>query len=71
MHKRNIDLKEVFRYSLGLFPLSLAGNLGNIKKTIKPALLQELEKKLDPVELFQSDYINVMDGMTVVKKLKV
>ena len=26
---------------------------------------------MDPVETFQSDYINVIDGMTIVKKLKV
>ena len=30
-----------------------------------------LKKKLDPVEPFQSDYMNVIDGIAVVKKLKV
>ena len=45
MQKRNMDLKEVFKYSLGLFPWPLAGSAGDLKKTNKAALLHELEKK--------------------------
>ena len=44
MQKRNMDLKEVFKYSLGLFPWPLAGSVGDLKKTNKAALLHELEK---------------------------
>ena len=36
MQKRSMDLKEVFKYSLGPFPWSLAGSVGNLKKLIKP-----------------------------------
>ena len=39
------------------------------KKTNKAALLHKLEKKLDPVESLQSDYVNVIDGMAFIKKL--
>ena len=42
--KRSIDLKEVFKYSLGPFPWALAGSVGDLKKTNKAALLHELEK---------------------------
>ena len=31
--KRNIDLKEVFKYSLGPFPWAPAGIVGDLKKT--------------------------------------
>ena len=71
MQKRSMDLKEVFKYSLGPFPWALAGCVSDLKKTNKAALLHELEKKLDPVEPLQSDYIIVIDGMAFVKKLKV
>ena len=71
MQKRSMDLNEVFKYSLGPFPWARACSIGDQKKTNKAALLYELEKKLDPVELLQSDYINVTDGMAFVKKLKI
>ena len=66
-----MDLKEVFKYSLGPFPWALTGSVSDLKKTDKAALIHELEKKLDPVEPLQSDCINVIDGMAFVKKLKV
>ena len=71
MQKRSMDLKEVFKYSLGPFPWALAGCVSDLKKTNKATLLHELEKKLDPVEPLQSDYINVIDDMAFVKKLEV
>ena len=71
MQKLSIDLKEVFKYSLGPFPWALAGSAGYLKKLIKPRYYMNLKKKLDPVEPSQSDYINAIDGMAVVKKLKV
>ena len=45
MQKLSIDLKEVFKYSLGPFPWALAGSAGYLKKTNKAALLHEFEKK--------------------------
>ena len=45
MQKRSMDLKEVFKYSLGPFPWALAGSVGDLKKTNKSALLHELQKK--------------------------
>ena len=44
MQKSSMDLKEVFKYSLGPFPRTLAGSVGDLKKTNKTALLHELEK---------------------------
>ena len=35
MQKRSMDLKEVFKYSLGPFPWALAGSVVDIKKLIK------------------------------------
>ena len=66
-----MDLKEVFKYSLGPFPWALAGSVGDLEKTNNTTLLHELEKELDPVEPLQSDYIIVIDGMAFVKKLEV
>ena len=71
MQKRSMDLKEVFKYSLGPFPWALAGSVGDLEKTNNTTLLHELEKKLDPVEPLQSDYIIVIDGIAFAKKLKV
>ena len=35
MQKHSMDLKEVFKYSLGPFPWALAGSVVDIKKLIK------------------------------------
>jgi hypothetical protein len=43
-------LKEVFQYPLGPFPWALAGVMGDLKKTNKSALLNEVEKLTEPLD---------------------
>ena len=50
MQKRCMDLKEVFKYSLGPFPWALAGSVGDLKKLINQRYYMNYKKKLDPVE---------------------
>ena len=52
MQKRSMDLKEVFKYSLGPFPWALAGSVGDLKKLINQRYYMNYKKKLDPVEPF-------------------
>ena len=44
MQKGSMYLNEVFKYSLVLFPLAMAGSVRNLKKTNKAALVNQLEK---------------------------
>ena len=60
MQKCSIDLREVFKYSLGPFPWALTGSIDDLKKLIKQPYSTSEEKKLDPVEPFRSDYIYVI-----------
>ena len=50
MKKRDLDLKEVFKYPLGPFPWALAGVMGDLKKTNKATLLNKFEKLTEPLD---------------------
>ena len=56
--KRNVDLREVMRYELGVLPLSLANYDGTLRKTQKPE-----------TEEIQTDCPNIFDGMVLLQKL--
>ena len=45
-----MDLQEVFNYSLGPVPWSLASSDGSLAKTDKSKLLEPLISKVDPAE---------------------
>ena len=55
MQKRELDLREVFKYLLGPFPWALAVVMGDLKKTNKATLLNEVEKLTEPLDLFPDD----------------
>ena len=54
---RTMDLREVFQYSLGPVPWSLATPDGQMTKTTKSTLLQLLEKDFDPIEVVPNDAV--------------
>ena len=70
MQTRTIDLRDVFAFPLGPHPWSLAGVMGELKKSNKATLLHMLEKDVDPVEDIVEQVITIVDGMAVVQKLE-
>ena len=70
MQKRDLDLKEVFKYPLGPFPWALAGVMGDLKKTNKATLLNEFEKLTEPLDSLPDDYASIFDGMAIVQKAR-
>ena len=68
---RPLDLKEVFCYSLGPVPWSLATSAGELMKTSKATLMHELEKGSTSVDCVQRPYTIIIDGMSaLVRKVK-
>jgi hypothetical protein len=59
-------LKEVFKYPLGPFPWALAGVMGDLKKTNKSALLNEVEKLTEPLDSLPDDYASRDKDQTVI-----
>ena len=70
MQKRDLDLKEVFKYPLGPFPWALAGVMGDLKKTNKATLLNEVEKFTEPLDSLPDGYASIFDGMAIVQKAR-
>ena len=70
MQKRELDLREVFKYPLGPFPWALAGVMGDLKKTNKATLLNEVERLTEPLDLFPDDYASIFDGMAIIQKAR-
>ena len=70
MQTRTIDLRHVFAFPLGPHPWSLAGVMGELKKSNKATLLHMLEKDVDPIEDIVEQVITIVDGMAVVQKTR-
>ena len=71
MQKRELDVREVFKYPLGPFPWALAGVMGDLKKTNKATLLHCNKATLTgPLDLFPDDYASIFDGMAIVQKAR-
>ena len=66
---RAMDLREVFQYSLGPVPWSLATPDGQMAKTTKSTLLQLLEKDCDPIEVVPNDAVWVVDAMALLQSI--
>ena len=70
---RQIDMKEVLSYSLGIYPLSLATATGSIVKTVKSKLFEILESEACDSEVDISSQINnalIVDAMAVLQAIK-
>ena len=66
MPERDLDLKEV----LGPFPWAMAGGMGDLKKTNKATLLNEVEKLTEPLDSLPDAYASIFDGMAIVQKAR-
>ena len=69
-HTRGMDLQEVFKYSLGPLPWSLASADGSICKTVKSKLLETLIKGVEPAEDVPSSVALIVDSMAVLQGMK-
>ena len=68
---RVVDPKEIFSYPLGPIPWSLAGPLGEMRKTNKASLLKEVTKVvIEEDALPRDNFVVVIDAMAVVQKAK-
>ena len=67
---RVLDLKEIFKYSLGSIPYALADHMGVMVKTKKSDLLTELEKGAALVGQMPKSLCSIIDGMALVGKVK-
>lgn len=67
---RKIPIKEVLAHPLGPLPWSLANSDGSLRKTNKAALARELEKNVPPAEDMPTPSACIIDGMSLVHKLK-
>eukprot|EP00794_Sanderia_malayensis_P020891 gene20891-22942_t len=69
--RRHLDMKEVLRYSLRPYPLSLATNEGGLVKTVKSKLLAAIEAEVP--DCHEADVVGgkayVIDGMAVLQML--
>ena len=69
---QDIDLKNVFTYSLRAFPLALATDCGGLVKTSKSKLLHSLEQEVEEplIEQIPQSSSTVIDGMALLQALK-
>lgn len=63
-------MKEVLKHPLGPIPWSLANVDGTLKKTNKAALARKLEAKAAPAHDMERPSACIIDGMSVVQKMK-
>ena len=67
---RNLHIKDVLAHPLGPLPWSLSNPDGSLRKTNKAALARELEKSASAVEDIGNLSACIIDGMSLVQKLK-
>ena len=67
---RKLQMKQVLAHPLGPIPWSLANGDGSLRKTNKASLARELEKKVSPAEIILEPSVTIIDGMSIVNKIK-
>ena len=67
---REMDLREVFKYSLGPLPWSLASTDGSLCKTVKSKLLESLSEGVEPAEDVPPTTALIVDGMAILQSMK-
>ena len=67
---RKFSMKEVLKHALGPMPWWLANLDGTPRKTNKAALARKLEAKASPVDEMEYPSACIIDGMSVVQKMK-
>ena len=58
---RKINMKEVLAHPLGPLPWSLANSDGSLRKTNKPALAKDMEKRVLPAETIPTPSTTIID----------
>jgi len=67
---RKLHIRDVLTHPLGPLPWALANGDGTLRKTNKAALARELEKSVSAAEVIPESSATVIDGMSLVQKLK-
>ena len=67
---RDLNLKDVLAHPLGPLPWALSNPDGSLRKTNKAALARELEKLAPTVEDVGEHSACIIDGMSLIQKLK-
>jgi len=67
---RNLQMSDVLALPLGPLPWALANDDGSLRKANKAALARELEKNVSPAEDIPELSATIIDGMSLVQKLK-
>lgn len=67
---RKLHMSDVLAHPLRHLPWTLANGDGSLRKTNKAALARELEKNASPAEVIPGPSATVIDGMSMVQKLK-
>ena len=63
-------MSDVLSHPLGPLPWALANGDGTLRKTNKAALARELEKQVLPAENIPMLAATIIDGMSLVQKMK-
>ncbi|KAJ8387565.1 hypothetical protein AAFF_G00152610 [Aldrovandia affinis] len=67
---RHLQMSNVLSHSLGPLPWALANGDGTLRKTNKAVLARELEKQVLPAETIPGPSATIIDGMSLVQKMK-
>ena len=67
---RKLKMSDVLAHPLGPLPWALASGDGSLRKTNKAALARELERNVSPAEVIPEPSATMIDGMSLVQKLK-
>ncbi|KAK5924834.1 hypothetical protein CgunFtcFv8_017412 [Champsocephalus gunnari] len=67
---RKLHIRDVLVHPLGPLPWALSNSDGSLRKTNKAALARELEKNVSPAEDMPEPSACIIDGMSLVQKLK-
>ncbi|KAJ8398027.1 hypothetical protein AAFF_G00431040 [Aldrovandia affinis] len=66
----HLQMSDVLSHSLGPLPWALANGDGTLRKTNKAVLARELEKQVLPAETIPGPSATIIDGMSLVQKMK-
>ena len=67
---RKLQMSDVLAHPMGPLPLALANDGGSLRKTNKAALARESKKNVSPAEETPEPSETIIDGMSLVQKLK-
>ncbi|KAJ8388288.1 hypothetical protein AAFF_G00135490 [Aldrovandia affinis] len=67
---RHLQMSDVLSHPLGPLPWALANRDGTLRKTNKAVLARELEKQVLPAETIPGPSATIIDGMSLVQKMK-